>query len=60
MEDIKKIIVMDDGTVFIKTNKREHQRKMRKNINDEEYFLFQNKEYFKKRDLQYYDVEFKY
>lgn len=57
-EIIKLITILCDGTVFIETNRRSYKRKLRKDINDNEYFLFKNNEYFIKNTM--YDIVFDY
>jgi glycogen synthase len=57
MEKILKITIASVERKKRETNKRQYQRKEKRNkSNNEKYFLFQNKEYYK-RDLQYYNVE---
>lgn len=57
-ETIEKITLLDDNTIFIKTNKRTYQRTEKRSVNDDsKYFVFQKKEYFIK-NLEYsYNVE---
>ena len=55
-EAIKKFTLMDDGTVYIKTNRRTYQRTFKKCIDDVERIKFQHQE-FSKQDMNRYDCE---